>query len=163
MPTCRKEMILISNLRAQFCAKHDFTVTKHTHTIKLSCENVVKTFSSKVFFSILATKYFSILKYFSQFWNIFYGSGILFSILNFFFSIPKNFSPFKIFFLDSVIFSRFHNFIFDSEISFWIPNFFSQFWKFVLHYESFFSILKVFSWCRLSATIIFRLEIRFLD
>ena len=63
------------------------------------------------FFSIFVTKDFLILKYFSWFWNIFLDFNFIFS------------------------------FFFDSEIFFWISQYF-------------FSILKVFSWWRLSATII---------
>ena len=54
----RTEMIFI-------CAKHDFTVTKRTHAIKLLCKNVVETLNYKDFFSILPTKYFLIQKQFS--------------------------------------------------------------------------------------------------
>ena len=92
----RTEMIFIYNVRATFCAKHDFTVTKSTHAIKLLCKNVVETLNYKDFFSILP-KYFLILKQFSWFWNIFLNSEI-------FFSIPY-------------FFSRFHNF-------FWLWNIF---------------------------------------
>ena len=102
----RTEMIFIYNVRATFCAKHDFTVTKSTHAIKLLCKNVVETLNYKDFFSILPTKYF-------LFSNSFLDSEIFSSIL-------KYFSRFRIFFLDFIIFS-------DSEIFLWIPIFFSRF------------------------------------
>ena len=121
-PLCRTEMIFTSNLRATFCAKHDFTVTK------LLCKNVIEAFNSEDFFSILVTNYFSILKQFSLFRNIFLD--------------------FKFFFLDSVIvFLISFFFFFDSEIFLWISKLFSWFWKFL-------SIMKVFSRWRLSATIV---------
>ena len=112
-----------------FCAKHEFTVTKRAHAIKLLCKNVVETFNWKDFFSILVTNYFSILKQFSLFRNIFLD--------------------FKFFFLDSVIvfLISFFFFFFDSEIFLWISKLFSWFWKFL-------SIMKVFSRWRLSATIV---------
>ena len=145
MPTCRTEMIFISNLRATFCAKHDFTVAKRMHAIKLLCKNAVETFNSKDFFSILVTQYFSILKQFCRFWNIFLDSKIFFRYRNI--SLYFNFFfRFCNFFLDFIIF-------FDSEIFLWILKLFSWFSKFSLDYESFFSILKVFSRWRLSATI----------
>ena len=90
---------------------------------------------SKIFFSILVTKYFSILKHFSQFWNSFLDSKIYYSILKFF-SIPKYFFDFFFFFRLHNFFSRFHNFFF---FFFWIWNFF---WipNFFLDFESFFSM-----------------------
>ena len=146
MPTCRTEMIFISNLRATFCAKHDFKVTKRTHAIKLLCKNVVETFSSKDFFSILLTKYFLILEQFFRFWNIFLDSEIFFSILKFF-------SRFRNIFLDfNFFFSRFHNF-------FLTMKYFCGFQNFFLDYESFLSILKVISRWRLSATILWSITV----
>ena len=56
MPTCRTEMVFISDLRATFFAKHNDTVTKRTHVIKLLHKNIVKIFDYKDF-SILVTKY----------------------------------------------------------------------------------------------------------
>ena len=132
MPTCRTEMIFISNLWVTFCAKHDFTVTKRTHAIKLLCKNVVKTFNSKDFFSILVTKYFWILKHFSRFWNSFLDSETYSRFWNFF-SIPKYFSLVQFFF------SIFRNFFSQFHIFFWLGNIF-------LDSKIFFSIMKVFSW-----------------
>ena len=146
MPTCRTEMIFISNLRATFCAKHDFTVTKSTHAIKLLCKNVVETFNSKDFFSILLTKYFLILKQFSRFWNIFFDSEIFFSILKFF-------SQFRNIFLDFIFFSRFRNCFSRFHNFFLTLKYFCGFQIFFLDYEDFFSILKVFSRWRLSARL----------
>ena len=125
MPACRTEMKFISNLRGTFCAKHDFKVTKRTHAITLLCKNVVETFSSKDFFSILLTKYFLILKQFSRFWNIFLDSEVFFSILKFF-------SRFRNFFLDFIIFFWLWNIFVDSKIFFLIMKVFSQFWKLFL-------------------------------
>ena len=88
------------------CAKHDFTVTKRVHAIKLLCKNVVETFNSKDFFSVLVTNYFSILKYFSWFRNIFLD--------------------FKFFFLDFIFF------FFNSKIFFLVLEDFSRLWKFFL-------------------------------
>ena len=139
MPTCRTEMIFISNLRATFCAKHHFTVTKRTNAIKLLCKNVAETFNSKDFFSILLTKYFLILKQFSRFWNLFFDSEIFFSILKFFSRFRNIFLDFNLFFLDSVIvFLDFINFFWlwnifvDSKFFFLIMKIFSRFWKFFL-------------------------------
>ena len=132
MPACRTEMIFISNLRGTFCAKHDFKVTKRTHAIKLLCKNVVETFNSKDFFSILLTKYFLILKQFSRFWNIFLDSEIFFSILNFFSRFRNIFLDFKIFF------PRFRNFLLDFIIFFWL-------WIIFVDSKFFFLIMKVFS------------------
>ena len=89
---------------------------------------------SKIFFSILVTKYFSILKHFSQFWNSFLDSKIYYSILKFFLDSEILFWFF--FFRLHNFFSRFHNFFF---FFFWIWNFF---WipNFFLDFESFFSM-----------------------
>ena len=90
---------------------------------------------SKIFFSILVTKYFSILKHFSQFWNSFLDSKIYYSILKFFLDSEILFWFFFFFRLHN-FFSRFHNFFF---FFFWIWNFF---WipNFFLDFESFFSM-----------------------
>ena len=83
------------------CAKHDFTVTKRAHAIKLLCKNVIETFNSKDFFSVLVTNYFSILKYFSWFRNIFLDFKFFFlDFIFFFFLTPKFFSWFWKIFLD---------------------------------------------------------------
>ena len=97
-----------------FCAKHEFTVTKRVHAIKLLCKNVVETFNWKDFFSILVTNYFSILKQFSLFRNIFLD--------------------FKFFFLDSVIVFLISFFFF---FFFWL-------WNIFVDSKTFFLILKVF-------------------
>ena len=72
------------------------------------------------FFSTLVTKYFSILKFFSRFRNIF---------------------------LDFNFFSQFHFFFFFFFFwlwnIFWIPKSFSRFWKFFLAFESFFSMAGI--------------------
>ena len=117
MPTCRTEMIFISNLRATFCAKHDFKVTKRMHAIKLLCKNIVETFNSKDFFSALLTKYFLILKQFSRFRNIFLD--------------------FKFFFLDFI------NFFFWLWSIFVDSKIFSWLWKFFLDFISFFSMAAI--------------------
>ena len=101
---------------------------------------------SKIFFSILVTKYFSILKHFSQFWNSFLDSKIYYSILKFF--------------LDSVILFWFF-FFFDSIIFFldFIISFFSFFESEIFfEFQIFFSILKVFSQWVLSATIMYNYQ-----
>ena len=106
-----------------FCAKHEFTVTKRAHAIKLLCKNVVETFNWKDFFSILVTNYLSILKQFSLFRNIFLD--------------------FKFFFLDSVIVFLISFFFF------WLWNIFVDFKTFFLilkvfiDYESFFSMAAI--------------------
>ena len=150
MSTCRAEMIFIPNLRDTFCAKHDFTVTKLRHAIKLLCKNVIKTLYSKDFFLILVTKDFSILKHFSRFWNFWN----IFLNCNFFFSILKYFSQFYIFVLDSVTFLLdFINIFLTLKYFSGFQNFFSVVKVLYLDYETFFSILKVFSRWRLSVTI----------
>ena len=112
-----------------FCAKHEFTVTKRAHAIKLLCKNVVETFNWKDFFSILVTNYFSILKQFSLFRNIFLY--------------------FKFFFLDSVIVFFFSFFFFFFFFFFWLWNIFVDFKTFFLilkvfiDYESFFSMAAI--------------------
>ena len=70
------------------------------------------------FFSILVTKYFSIMEYFSRFQNIFLSFKFFFSI-SFFFLTLKYFYGFQIFFLDS-------------ESFFSIMKAFSRFWKIFL-------------------------------
>ena len=85
------------------------------------------------FFSILVTKYFSIMEYFPRFWNIFLDSE-----LRFFFDS-------KIFFSILHFFSRFHFFCLTLKYFYGFQNFF-------LDYESFFSILKDFSRWWLLAT-----------
>ena len=119
-----------------FCAKHEFTVTKRAHAIKLLCKNVVETFNWKDFFSILVTNYFSILKQFSLFRNIFLD--------------------FKFFFLDSVIvflisffffffFFFFFNFFFFFFFFFFLTlKYFCGFQNFFLDSESFYRLWKFF-------------------
>ena len=86
-----------------FCAKHDFTVTKLAHAIKLLCKNVVETFNSEHFFLDCCKKlfldseiFFSVLFFFPWFRNIF-----LDFILYFFFLTLRYFCGFQNSFLDS--------------------------------------------------------------
>ena len=77
---------------------------------------LLKTFNSKDFFRlILVIKYFSILKYFSRFWNIFLNSEVCFSIPKY--SVFQNFSS--------------------------ILKAFSRLWKFFLDFESFSSMAVI--------------------
>ena len=101
---------------------------------------------SKIFFSILVTKYFSILKHFSQFWNSFLDSKIYYSILKFFLDSEILFWFF--FFFDSIIF------FLDFIISFF--SFFES--EIFFEFQIFFSILKVFSQWVLSATIMYNYQ-----
>ena len=101
---------------------------------------------SKIFFAILVTKYFSILKHFSQFWNSFLDSKIYYSILKFFLDSEILFWFF--FFFDSIIF------FLDFIISFF--SFFES--EIFFEFQIFFSILKVFSQWVLSATIMYNYQ-----
>ena len=94
--------------------------------------------SNSRFFSILVTNYFSILKYFSRFWNIFINSETSFLIVKFFYRFWNFFLDSQIFFsiFIFIVFITIIIFIFfifvDSEIFFWISQYF------FFNFESFF-------------------------